>query len=200
MIIIKDRIKPSLYPNTLNLSKILIYAIVYGTFLAISTVAFFSAIVKTSFFPDKFGVTPFLPRPQTDPNPGWNHPQLHSIVYLQVSIISQALIFIIRSRSFFFLERPSMILVCAFAITQLIATLIAVYSNWAFTDVEGCGWSWAAIVWLWSVMWLFPLDLIKVKGKHKDFLSTYFLLYSSLLFALIFIQRKSDNSLLLEYQ
>jgi H+-transporting ATPase len=98
----------------------------------------------------------------TDPNPEWNDPILHSIIYLQVSTISQALIFVTRSRSFFFMERPSIILVVAFGLAQLIATIIAVYANWPFTDIKGCGWSWAGIVWVWNIIWFFPLDLIKV--------------------------------------
>ncbi|CAF3475959.1 unnamed protein product, partial [Rotaria sp. Silwood2] len=60
-----------------------------------------------------------------------------------MSTISQALIFITRSHGFFFTERPTLLLVAAFVITQLSATLIAVYANWGFTDIRGCGWSWA---------------------------------------------------------
>jgi len=80
---------------------------------------------------------------------------------LQVSTISQALIFITRSRGFFFTERPSVILVVAFIIAQLVATFISVYANWGFTNIAGCGWGWAAIVWVWNVIWFFPLDLVK---------------------------------------
>jgi H+-transporting ATPase len=162
MTISKDRVKPSPYPNSWHLSEIFTYAIVYGIYLAASTVAFFSVIVKTSFFQDKFGFKPF----QFDSGPynsGWNDPVLHSIIYLQVSTISQGLIFVTRSRGLFFTERPSVILVCAFALAQLIATFIAVYANWGFTNIHGCGWGWAAVVWIWNIIWFFPLDLIKVR-------------------------------------
>ncbi|CAF1248962.1 unnamed protein product [Adineta steineri] len=74
---------------------------------------------------------------------------------------SQALIFIIRSRSFFFIECPSLILVGAFILAQLIATFIAVYANWNFTNIAGCGWSWAGIVWVWNIIWFFSLDFLK---------------------------------------
>ena len=134
MTISKDRVEPSPYPNSWNLSEIFTYAIVYGIYLAISTVAFFAVIVQTTFFHDRFGVQQFVPRPLNGPNPGWNDPILHSIIYLQVSTISQALIFVTRSRKFFFMDRPSLILVTAFAVAQLVATLIAVYANWGFTD------------------------------------------------------------------
>jgi H+-transporting ATPase len=122
---------------------------------------FFAVIVKTTFFHDRFGVEQFQQLPLNGPNPGWNDPILHSIIYLQVSTISQALIFVTRSRSFFFMERPSLILVSAFMVAQLVATLIAVYANWPFTSLQGCGWSWAGIVWIWNIVWFFPLDLVK---------------------------------------
>jgi len=61
----------------------------------------------------------------------------------------------------FFTERPSLILVCAFGVAQLVATLISVYANWGFTNIRGCGWHWAGVVWVWNIIWFFPLDLIK---------------------------------------
>jgi H+-transporting ATPase len=121
-------------------------------------------------------------------NPGWNDPRLHSIIYLQVSIISQALIFVTRSRGFFFTERPSVILVCAFALAQIIATLIAVYANWSFTNIEGCGWSWAGIVWIWNIVWFLPLDFIKVK-PFKVGSNFFFQVLFSSLFVLILIPK-----------
>lgn len=47
--------------------------------------------------------------------------QLNSALYLQVSIISQALIFVTRSRSWSFLERPGMMLLGAFVAAQLVS-------------------------------------------------------------------------------
>ena len=112
--------------------------------------------------------------------------KLASAVYLQVSIISQALIFVTRSRSWSFVERPGMLLVVAFVIAQLvsqcnlyyfkffsarepnlhswceqIATLIAVYASWSFAAIEGIGWGWAGVIWLYNIVFYFPLDLIK---------------------------------------
>ncbi|KAM7254390.1 hypothetical protein ACFE04_003770 [Oxalis oulophora] len=51
-----------------------------------------------------------------------NTEEVASAVYLQVSIISQALIFVTRSRSWSFLERPGVLLMCAFVIAQLAFT------------------------------------------------------------------------------
>jgi H+-transporting ATPase len=84
-------------------------------------VSFFIIIVKTSFFEDTFSV---------DAIKDANSYQLHMIVYLQVAIISQALIFVTRSHGFFFTERPSFALLGAFAIAQLTSSIIAAYGNW----------------------------------------------------------------------
>jgi len=46
--------------------------------------------------------------------------KVSSAVYLQVSIISQALIFVTRSYGWSFLERPGVLLMCAFVIAQLV--------------------------------------------------------------------------------
>ncbi|KAM3578707.1 hypothetical protein VKS41_008907 [Umbelopsis sp. WA50703] len=107
--------------------------------------------VGTSFF-QRWGVSPV-----SDPNDY----MIHSVVYLQVSTISQALIFVTRSHSFYFLERPSWQLMCAFVIAQLAVTFIAVYANWRFTNIEGCGWAWAGIAWIWNIVWFVPLDFLK---------------------------------------
>lgn len=49
--------------------------------------------------------------------------KLASAVYLQVSTISQALIFVTRSRSWSFVERPGILLVVAFLIAQLVSVV-----------------------------------------------------------------------------
>lgn len=99
---------------------------------------------------------------------------LASAVFLQVSTISQALIFVTRSRGWSFVERPGFLLVFAFLVAQLIATVIAVYADWAFTSIKGIGWGWACIVWLYNLVFYFPLDIIKfliryaLSGKARD--------------------------------
>ncbi|PQM38345.1 plasma membrane ATPase 4 [Prunus yedoensis var. nudiflora] len=87
-------------------------------------------------------------------------------LYLQVSIVSQALIFVTRSRSWSFVERPGLLLLGAFMVAQLVATLIAVYANWGFARIEGCGWGWAGVIWLFSVVTYFPLDLLKFAIRY----------------------------------
>nr|CAB3498921.1 unnamed protein product [Digitaria exilis] len=55
-----------------------------------------------------------------------------------------------------------------------IATLIAVYANWGFTSIKGIGWGWAGVVWLYNLIFYFPLDILKfliryaLSGKAWD--------------------------------
>jgi H+-transporting ATPase len=99
--------------------------------------------LETTFFQQKFGVSlessPVLA----------NDRQLHMVVYLQVAIISQALIFVTRSHGFFFMERPSTALMAAFGLAQLISSIIAAYANWGFTDIRAISAGWIGIVWVW---------------------------------------------------
>lgn len=147
MTISKDRVEPSPQPNEWRLKQVFISAIVYGVYLSASTVVFFAIVTQTSFFQDRFGVDPV----QETPASGYANPKLHSMIYLQVSSISQGLIFITRSRGFCFTERPTLLLIAAFAITQLAATLIAVYCDWHFTDISGCGWTWAGKIYVYDL-------------------------------------------------
>ncbi|KAK4393067.1 ATPase 11, plasma membrane-type [Sesamum angolense] len=155
MTISKDRVKPSPLPDSWKLSEIFTTGIVLGGYLAVMTVIFFWAAYDTDFFPRIFGVESL----EKTVNPDFR--KLASAIYLQVSIISQALIFVTRSRSWSFVERPGLLLVGAFLIAQLIATLISVYANWSFAAIEGIGWGWAGVIWLYNIIFYFPLDLIK---------------------------------------
>lgn len=156
MTISKDRVKPSPQPDSWKLKEIFSTGIVLGGYLALMTIIFFWAMRDTSFFSDKFGVRPIGHRPE----------QMMAALYLQVSIVSQALIFVTRSRSWSFVERPGLLLVTAFVVAQLAATFIAVYANWGFAHIEGCGWGWAGVIWLYSVVTYIPLDLLKFAIRY----------------------------------
>jgi H+-transporting ATPase len=135
-----DKVLPSPTPDSWDLPEIFAYAVAYGLYLAASTIALFSVIVDTSFFENSFGVEAYKEH---------NDPHLHMIVYLQVAMISQALIFITRAHGWFFLEMPSLALLGAFAIAQLISSIIAAYANWGFTSIAGISGGWIGIVWVW---------------------------------------------------
>ncbi|CAL9749028.1 unnamed protein product [Musa acuminata subsp. burmannicoides] len=151
MTISKDRVKPSPMPDSWKLREIFATGIVLGTYLALMTVLFFWIADQTDLFPKTFGV-----RPIRD-----NQDELTSAIYLQVSVVSQALIFVTRSRSWCFVERPGLLLVAAFVVAQLVATFISVYASWGFARIHGIGWGWAGVIWLFSIVTFFPLDILK---------------------------------------
>ncbi|KAL0337817.1 UNVERIFIED_CONTAM: Plasma membrane ATPase 4 [Sesamum calycinum] len=47
-----------------------------------------------------------------------------------------------------------------------VATLIAVYANWGFARIKGCGWGWAGVIWIYSVVFYVPLDLMKFAIRY----------------------------------
>ncbi|KAI0320934.1 plasma-membrane proton-e [Amylostereum chailletii] len=156
-----DRVLPSSTPDSWDLAEIFAYAIAYGLYLTVSTIILVVVILETSFFQDKFGVSLENVPGQID----HNDPQLHMIVYLQVAIISQALIFVTRSHGFFFMERPSYALMGAFCIAQLVSSIIAGFADWGFTKIHSISGGWIGIVWVWDIVWFIPLDLIKFAMK-----------------------------------
>ncbi|PON79845.1 P-type ATPase [Parasponia andersonii] len=164
MTISKDRVKPSPVPDSWKLREIFATGTVLGTYLAVMTVVFFWLAQSSDFFTDRFGLKPIRN----------NEDELTAAIYLQVSIVSQALIFVTRSRSWSFVERPGFFLMTSFLIAQLVATLIAVYANWEFARMRGIGWGWAGVIWLYSIIFYFPLDILKfiiryaLSGKAWD--------------------------------
>lgn len=59
---------------------------------------------------EKFGVRSIKDSPK----------EMMAALYLQVSIVSQALIFVTRSRSWSYSERPGLLLMAAFMVAQLV--------------------------------------------------------------------------------
>ncbi|GMI79791.1 H(+)-ATPase 2, PLASMA MEMBRANE PROTON ATPASE 2 [Hibiscus trionum] len=111
---------------------------------------------------DKFGVRSLRDR----------EGQMMGALYLQVSIVSQALIFVTRSRSWSFVERPELLLVTAFIIAQMVATLIVVYANWEFARIQGIGWGWVGVIWLYSIVFYIPIkSLTWVESSTRPKLS-----------------------------
>lgn len=109
------------------------------------TVIFFWIMRDTDFFTNTFGVRSIRN----------SEVEMMAALYLQVSIVSQALIFVTRSRSWSFIERPGLLLLGAFLAAQLVATLIAVYAEWEFARIKGVGWGWAGVIWLYSIVFYF---------------------------------------------
>jgi H+-transporting ATPase len=156
-----DRVLPSTSPDSWDLTEIFAYAVAYGLYLTLSTIILVVVILESDFFQNKFHAHLNAPPGQID----HNDKQLHTIVYLQVAIISQALIFVTRSHGFFFMERPSFALMGAFCLAQLVSSIIAGFANWGFTNIQKISGTWIGIVWVWNIIWFVPLDLIKFAMK-----------------------------------
>jgi H+-transporting ATPase len=153
-----DRVLPSKTPDSWDLAEVFAYGIGYGLYLSASTIALFAVMHHTSFFEDRFGVDPI--------GKDVNDYGGHMVIYLQVAIISQALIFVTRSHGPSWTERPSYALMGAFLLAQLISSIIAAYGDWGFTYVRGISGGWIGIVWVWNIVWYFPLDLVKFALKR----------------------------------
>uniref|UniRef100_A0A7N0VME6 Plasma membrane ATPase n=1 Tax=Kalanchoe fedtschenkoi TaxID=63787 RepID=A0A7N0VME6_KALFE len=169
MTISKDRVKPSPVPDSWKLSEIFATGVVIGTYLAITTVIFFWLTHETSFFHDHFGVYDFNKHKFNMANhdvADLLNRKLSSAVYLQVSTISQALIFVTRSRGWSFMEMPGLLLVAAFIVAQLIATILSAVVTIKFAGIHAIGWKWTAVIWLYTIIIYVFLDPIKFGVRY----------------------------------
>ncbi|KDN33982.1 hypothetical protein RSAG8_12930, partial [Rhizoctonia solani AG-8 WAC10335] len=123
----------------------------------------FQHMCNYQLFEDKFSDT-LEPEVRDNSRKNHNDHQLHMIIYLQVAMISQALIFITCLHGFF-MACPSTALLSAFAIAQLISSIIAAYTDWGFTDIHLTSVGWIGIIWIWNIIWFFPLNWIKFGMK-----------------------------------
>lgn len=46
------------------------------------------------------------------------------------------------------------------------ATIIAVYAYISFGKIRGIGWRWAGVIWLYSIIFYVPLDIIKFTVRY----------------------------------
>ncbi|CAI9765150.1 unnamed protein product [Fraxinus pennsylvanica] len=169
MTISKDRVKPSPIPDSWKLSEIFATGIVLGGYMALMTIIFFWAAYDTDFFHNVFHVKNFnkhhfnmTNETQADPL----NEMMASAVYLQVSTISQALIFVTRSRGWSFTERPGLLLVTAFIIAQLVATVLSATLTLKFAGIRKIGWAWTGVIWLYNTLTYFLLDPIKFAVRY----------------------------------
>ncbi|KAL1214799.1 ATPase 3, plasma membrane-type [Cardamine amara subsp. amara] len=156
MTISKDKVKPSPKPDSWKFKEIFATGVVLGGYMALVTIVFFWTAYRTDFFPRMFNVRDLR----------GNEHEMMSALYLQVSIMSQALIFVTRSRrwSSFIDERPQLVL--NFLIVQMIATIIAGYASWDVARMEGIGLGWAGVIWLYNIILYFPLDILKFAIRY----------------------------------
>jgi H+-transporting ATPase len=86
------------------------------------------------------------------------HPRVQTLMYLMLSVAGHLTIFLTRTRGPFWSIRPARILLIAVFGTQALATLIAVYGLF----MTPLGWTWAAAVWGYALIWFLISDRIKL--------------------------------------
>ncbi|KAF4387225.1 hypothetical protein F8388_008859 [Cannabis sativa] len=165
MTISKDRVKPSPVPDSWKLSEIFATGVVLGAYLALMTVIFFLITYETNYFPKHFNVVSMYKKDFSKSDEVLQQ-RLASAVYLQVSTISQALIFVTRSRGWSYFERPGLLLVSAFIIAQLIATVISATATWKFAGIKSIGWGWTLIIWMYNILTYLLLDPLKFGVRY----------------------------------
>ena len=85
-------------------------------------------------------------------------------MYLKLSVAGHLTIFLTRTEGPFWSSKPAPILVGAVIGTQLVATIIAVFGVF----MTPLGWTWAAFVWGYALVWFFINDLVK-QGVYRVF-------------------------------
>ncbi|WP_020414401.1 plasma-membrane proton-efflux P-type ATPase [Microbulbifer variabilis] len=84
--------------------------------------------------------------------------QIQTIIFLQIVAGGHLLLFVVRSRKAFFSKPfPAMKLFCAIVGTQILTVLMCGF-GWL---VPAIPWSIIGLVWLYMIIWMFALDLVK---------------------------------------
>jgi len=159
----KDRVKPSEKPDRWDLKEIFGVAIALGIYNTISTIVLFVVVRDTLFF-ENIGL------------PTLDLSQIRGLIYLQVSISGLATVFVTRAHTFFFLERPGLLMSIAFVVAQAVASVLGAYGlgGYPHDDVMpvahssnffGSGWGYVLVAWIWCIIWFLPMDFIKLFSK-----------------------------------
>ncbi len=92
--------------------------------------------------------------------------QMQSFIFLKLAVAGHLTIFVTRARGHLWEKPyPGKLLFWAAVITKVLATFIVVYG----ILVAPIGWSLAALVWVYAVLWMFIIDEIKVAAlKHHS--------------------------------
>jgi H+-transporting ATPase len=152
----KDCVLPSEVPDNWNLHEIFGIALVLGLYNAASTISLFLVVQFTDVFTSSAVHLPKLDKGS-----------LNGLLYLQVSISSMATIFVTRSRGFSWRDKPGNYLLIAFCASQTASSFLGSYGLTAQYPLNGaamfggCGWGWVLVAWVWSLVWYFPLDILK---------------------------------------
>jgi H+-transporting ATPase len=83
---------------------------------------------------------------------------LQTFMFLKLAVAGHLTIFVTRTRGPFWSIRPAPVLLWAAIITNVLATLAAVYGLF----MVPIGWTWALVIWGYALVWFFVNDRIKL--------------------------------------
>ncbi|MGD2070808.1 MAG: plasma-membrane proton-efflux P-type ATPase [Gemmatimonadota bacterium] len=93
---------------------------------------------------------------------GLGRDTIQSLIYLKLSVAGHLTIFVTRTRKAFWSVPPAPILLGAVVVTQIVATLIAVYG----ILMPPLGWRFALLVWGYALAWFLVNDRVKLAAYH----------------------------------
>ena len=83
---------------------------------------------------------------------------IQPLIYLKLSVAGHLTVFVARTRGPFWSIKPAPILLIAVILTQLVATIIAVYGIF----MPPLGWKYAGLVWAYALIWFLIEDRVKL--------------------------------------
>jgi len=158
MTLAKDRVLPSEMPDKWNLQIIFGVCVIIGVYLVASTIILFATVYHNYVWNRWFGL----------PDIQYNDERIRGLIFMNVSITGLGAIFSVRSAKFIWTHRPGFLVMLAFVISQTAATFIGVYGFRGYPGedrgFDGCGWGWGLFAWMYSLLWLLPIDFIKLSA------------------------------------
>ena len=136
-----DRVRGADAPVSWDMRRVLTLATVLGTLGVLETFLLF-ALADLAF--------------------GLDRDTIRTLIYLKLSVSGHLTIFVTRTRGpFWSRPAPAPLLLGAVLGTQAVATVIAVYG----LLMTPLGWTWAAVVWGYALLWFLVEDRVKL-GTH----------------------------------
>ncbi|MGA9048572.1 MAG: plasma-membrane proton-efflux P-type ATPase [Dehalococcoidia bacterium] len=86
---------------------------------------------------------------------------IQSLIYLKLSVAGHLTVFVARTKGPFWSIRPANVLIIAVVLTQIVATLIAVYGLF----MAPAGWGWAGFVWGYALVAFIIQDRVKLLAE-----------------------------------
>uniref|UniRef100_A0A0D9XS56 Cation-transporting P-type ATPase C-terminal domain-containing protein n=1 Tax=Leersia perrieri TaxID=77586 RepID=A0A0D9XS56_9ORYZ len=142
-----ERTKSSKSPDSLKAKKIIATGSAFGSYVALSTVMFFIITTRTEFISGIFKARSLV----------GHDDEIKSALFLQMSTVNHAIG--LFTQSYYGCSFGPLVTI-SFVLSQLVATIFAVYGDMNSPLLKGIGWSWAGFVWLYNFVLLLSLILI----------------------------------------